>query len=263
MKDKIKAIFFDVDGTLYSHRIHDLLTSAKKTLLKLKENGYQIGISTSRCRYETKNLPLFFREFPFDAAFYDGGALVMQQEKVLKKSPIPLSAMEKLLHLAKIENMPLRYATMHGDYFAYPCDANIKDNFFKLYLNMPVLKMYEGEEVFNMLAYPNTRKQIEAIKELQDEISIITHGGNTLEITAHHINKSEGIKVMAEHWGIALEEIACFGDGYNDIEMLKNAGLGIAMGNAKEEVKQAADLVCDGIDHDGIYKICKELEFIS
>ncbi|MEG1732136.1 MAG: HAD hydrolase family protein, partial [Longicatena sp.] len=52
-----KAIFFDVDSTIYSHRIHDFPTSTKETLQTLKANGYKIGIATSRCRYEMKNLP--------------------------------------------------------------------------------------------------------------------------------------------------------------------------------------------------------------
>ena len=262
MKDNIKAIFFDVDGTLYRHSVHDLPHSAMKALHGLKNNGYRLGISTSRCRYETKNLPISFRTFPFDAAFYDGGALIMQKDEIVRKTPIQRTSMEKLLTLAKDHHMPLRYSTLDGDYFAYPCEASTRDNFFKLYLNMPTSKPYEGEEVFNILAYPQTDADQNGIHAMKEEVNIVTHGNSTMEITAHHIDKSEGIRVMAKQWNLSMDEIACFGDGYNDIEMLKAAGLGIAMGNAKEEVKQAADIICDSIDEDGIYKICKTLNFI-
>lgn len=262
MKDKIKAIFFDVDGTLYSHRVHDLPASAKQTLQKLKANGYKIGISTSRCRYETRNLPVFFRAFPFDAAFYDGGALIMEKDKIVQKSAIPKGVLYELLTLCEKEGIALRYATFDGDHFAFPCDWSTKDEFFKLYLNMPTTKRYEGEEVFNLLAYPKTQKHQEDLSAFHEKVSIIVHGSKTMEITAHNINKSKGVEAMAKRWNLSVEEIACFGDGYNDVEMLKHAGLGIAMGNAKDAVKEAADIVCDSIDEDGIYKICKKLEFI-
>ena len=262
MKDKIKAIFFDVDGTLYSHRVHDLPASAKLALQQLKDNGYKIGVSTSRCRYETNNLPLFFRSFPFDAAFYDGGALIMEKEEIVKTSYIHPGVMHKLLAMAEKENIAMRYSTFDKDYFAFPCDWYTKDEFFKLYLNMPVTKKYEGEEVFNILAYPKTKQHIDDLFALDQEVNLILHGSKTMEITAHGINKSKGIEAMAKRWNLSVEEIACFGDGYNDIEMLKYAGLGIAMGNAKDALKEVADIVCDPIDEDGIYKICKKLEFI-
>lgn len=262
MKDKIKAIFFDVDGTLYSHRFHDIPESTKETMIKLKQQGYKIGISTSRCRYETKNLPRFFREFPFDAAFYDGGALVMEKDHVIHKSPIDEQALEKLLHMAKQEQIPLRYSTIEGDHFAYPCDWQIKDNFFKLYLNMPNVKPYDGEEVFNILAYPKTKEHLDQIHAMHQEVNIVEHGNKTMEITAQHIDKSKGVAIMADRWNLSMEEIACFGDGYNDIEMIKHAGLGIAMGNGKDALKEVADIVCDAIDDDGIYKICRKLQFI-
>ena len=207
MKDKIKAIFFDVDGTLYSHRFHDIPESTKETMIKLKQQGYKIGISTSRCRYETKNLPRFFREFPFDAAFYDGGALVMEKDQMIHKAPI---------------------------------DKN----------------------VFNVLAYPKTKEHLEKIYSMHEEVNIVEHGDKTMEITAQHIDKSKGVAIMADRWNLTMDEIACFGDGYNDIEMLKYAGLGIAMGNGKDALKEVADIVCDAIDDDGIYKICRELQFI-
>ena len=84
----IKALFFDVDNTLYTHRIHDFPATTRQTLNRLKENGYRIGIATSRCRYEVRNLPAFFRDFAFDAAIFDGGALIMGRGDCHQLSPV-------------------------------------------------------------------------------------------------------------------------------------------------------------------------------
>ena len=92
----IKALFFDVDNTLYTHRIHDFPATTRLALNLLKENGYRIGVATSRCRYEVRNLPSFFREFSFDAAIYDGGARVMGRKEVVTSFPLQQEQVERL-----------------------------------------------------------------------------------------------------------------------------------------------------------------------
>ena len=63
--------------------------------------------------------------------------------------------------------------------------------------------------------------------------------------------------------GLKREEIMAFGDGENDIDMLKFAGIGVAMGNASDEVKAAADYVTDSVDADGIAKALKHFGLID
>ena len=72
-------------------------------------------------------------------------------------------------------------------------------------------------------------------------------------------NKQHGIDLVAAHYGIALRDTVAFGDGGNDISMLRHAGTGVAMGNASDAVKQSADYVTDDIDNDGIAKALKHL----
>ena len=57
---------------------------------------------------------------------------------------------------------------------------------------------------------------------------------------------------MIEYYGYSRDEIAAIGDGYNDISMIRYAGLGIAMGNANDKVKEAADYVTDSMEQDGL-----------
>jgi len=70
--------------------------------------------------------------------------------------------------------------------------------------------------------------------------------------------KANGIKRLAEHFGIALSDIAAFGDDYNDIEMLRECGIGVAVANAIDEAKAAANFVCDNNDNDGVAKWINE-----
>ncbi len=72
------------------------------------------------------------------------------------------------------------------------------------------------------------------------------------DITAKGADKGEGIKAMAEYCGFDAQNTIAFGDGGNDASMIKAAGIGIAMGNALESLKQEADYTTTSVDDDGI-----------
>ena len=71
--------------------------------------------------------------------------------------------------------------------------------------------------------------------------------------------ENKGIDQMIKHYQINLGEVMAFGDGNNDIDMLKHVGVGVAMGNANDLVKAASDFVTDTINDDGIFKALKNL----
>lgn len=77
------------------------------------------------------------------------------------------------------------------------------------------------------------------------------------DIIARGNSKSKGIDHVLEYYGIALKDTMAFGDGGNDIPMLGHAGIGVAMGNASDEVKAAADYVTTSVDEDGIMNALK------
>ena len=83
-----------------------------------------------------------------------------------------------------------------------------------------------------------------------------------VDINAEGVNKAAGIRSFADYLGLDLSETMAFGDGGNDIPMLRAAGIGVAMGNASDEVKSYADYVTDHIDNDGLYKAFKHFNLI-
>lgn len=256
-----KACFFDIDGTLYSHGYEDIPASAQKALWTLKENGWKLGIATSRCADETKHLPSFYRNFPFDAYIYDGGAHVVSKGEVIQDKPIPAGVMDKLIEVQKQTGMDLRYSCAAGDYSHGKISDWYLDVFFHLYLNMPVEKTYEEEPIFNILIQSERQDIGDRIEQASQGCNIV-HYNRVWELTAPGVEKGDGILAMAKHWEMNIDEIVCFGDGLNDIEMLKTAGMGVAMGNGKQQLKDVADAVCGPIDEDGIYCFMKEQGWI-
>lgn len=77
------------------------------------------------------------------------------------------------------------------------------------------------------------------------------------DITARNANKGNGLLNIVSYLGIAPEETMAFGDGGNDISIIRQAGIGIAMANANQELKRVADYITSSVDDDGIYNALK------
>ena len=98
------------------------------------------------------------------------------------------------------------------------------------------------------------KKMLEIPKEFYSEYNVVKTMPIVLEVMDKDCNKGYGVKVLADKLGIKKEEIICIGDQANDIEMITYAGLGIAMGNAIEELKNVAEYVTLDNDNDGVAK---------
>lgn len=92
----------------------------------------------------------------------------------------------------------------------------------------------------------------------QDEVTICTSNAEFLEFFSSKVSKAEGLNRIISMYGIEPGEVIALGDGSNDIEMLRWAGLGVAMGNATDNVKAEADVVTDTNEADGVAKILRE-----
>lgn len=258
-----KAFFFDLDGTSYYHKYHDVMPSTLQAWKVLQKKGYRVAIATSRCLKEMENFRKEVRVFPFDAVISDGGALISERGKVIHRLPISRQSMHFLQEYCAEHEIVFRYSTQNGDYFSMPCAQEIKAVYFKLYLNVPQVKAYAQEdEVYNVLLYvPDEQARKDLMAGLAD--CAFTDHKSVLEVTDQKANKITGIEWLCAYWGMDMEETMAFGDGFNDVEMIKRAGIGVAMGNGEANCKEVADHVCDRIEQDGIAKLLKELEILA
>lgn len=97
------------------------------------------------------------------------------------------------------------------------------------------------------------------LKTRYPQLSVLRSNAYYLEVMAPGVGKAEGIRILCGHYGISLEEAAVFGDGENDMGMLRAVGYGIAMGNASDQVKAAAAYVTLSNEEEGIYEAIKGL----
>ena len=101
--------------------------------------------------------------------------------------------------------------------------------------------------------YLNREETSQYLKQFPD-IQVVDGGFANLEFNKAGISKATGVRFLSEYLGVSVNDVIAIGDSENDIEMLKIAGTGIAMGNAVEEAKAAADDITASNDEDGVAK---------
>ena len=88
-------------------------------------------------------------------------------------------------------------------------------------------------------------------KEIGDRAFVTISQPEYLEIMAPGVNKGSGLEFMAAHYGLTTDEIVGVGDARNDLELVRGAGLGVAVANAADELKAAADAVTERTNNEG------------
>lgn len=115
----------------------------------------------------------------------------------------------------------------------------------------------DNEEVYQILLGCRKADYADVMKDVK-EAQITAWWDRAVDIIPASGGKGTAITRILAHYHLSKEEAMAFGDGNNDIEMLKAVGMGVAMQNASMELKVVADAICDDVAHDGIYLYCKE-----
>lgn len=260
MNDRIKAIFFDVDGTLLSHSRGDVPESTRRALDALRAGGIKTIVATGRHMTEFSLLPV--SDIPFDGYLTLNGNLILDANRhAYAGTPIDRGEMEVLAHIFQAKRIPFALIGENGRYINY-IDETVVRTQEQTKGTVPALGSYGGEKVYQILAFvPEHQKKL--LDELLDECAVISWSDTGIDIIPKDGGKSAGIRRYLEEHGLDRSEIMAFGDGENDIDMLKFAGIGVAMGNSSDLVKAAADYVTDSIDNDGIEKALRHFGLID
>lgn len=255
----IKVAFFDVDGTLLSHKTGQIPDSTIKALKELRNIGVKVVLSTGRHLSELDELP--FQNITFDGYVMVNGQLCLNEKKeIIYDNPIEGEAKEKIIQLFQDKEIPIVLVEENRMYINYVDDYVIKSQ-QEISTSIPKIDKYKSDNLYLACAYIN-KTQEDTLKKLLFDCTITRWNDNAIDIVPKNISKVTGIKQYLQANNINKNETMAFGDGPNDIEMLKYVEIGVAMGNGKDEVKEIADYVTDDIDSDGIYKALIDLSIL-
>lgn len=258
---KYKIIFFDVDGTLYSHKTKSIPNSTIKALKILKEKGYKICIASGRSKKLTE-LTGIFNQITFDYYVLTNGTLVIDKdENIIYSSPLNNNGINKMIKIANDNNLNICFVNK-DDYYLLNDKFNLAHlGYDPLSIPLPNIKKFNNEDIYQINLFCDD-KYLPLFDELKEyfEFSKLNHYGYDVYTLNH--NKKIGIQALIKHLNISQDEVIAFGDGHNDKEMIEFASLGIAMGNSIEKVKNAANYITSDIDDNAIYNALKHFNII-
>lgn len=258
----MKAIFFDIDGTLVSFKTHEIPQSTIDAITQLKENGHKVFISTGRPKMIINNLSKI--EHLIDGYVTMNGGYSFIGDRVISKSIIPSEDVKTLADYCKQNNLATIFV---GEHNIYVCQPNklVEEIFYK-HLNVSVIPETSYEDAIKndvlQITPFMTQEQEDEIKPSIPNCQPERWNPAFVDIVKKGTTKETGLEIMRQHFGLRVEDIIAFGDGGNDLTMLKYAGVGIAMGNAADNVKAVADYVTTSVDEDGIMNGLKYLKLI-
>ena len=255
----IKAIFFDIDGTLFSHRLWQVPSSAAKALHILKGRGIRLFIASGRAAGLFDTMREHLENFPFDGYVLANGQVCADENlQPFFEQPLPAEALETLIPwLARREDIVCTFSERDRVYRNRPVADSV---LLKLFPNGRYAKL-EILDPVRSLSHPTYQISPFIPPEMDAEflahapgLKVVRWTDVCADVIPADGGKPRGMQRMLDRYGILREESMAFGDGGNDIEMLHYAGIGVAMGNASQEVKDAADYTTADIDDDGVQK---------
>ena len=245
-------ISFDVDMTLLDHATYKIPDSAMEAIEALRKNHF-IVLATGRDMDNRYSLGLADEIQP-DAVIHLNGTKITVGETLLYEHRMDRELVRQILEFAEGKDFSVGLTDASDDYYVNPefvvrndirrfgeSGRNFKDP--KLLLQMPVRTLvYLGQEA-------GAKSMEEAFPQLKLPMFSSREGADIVEKQA---SKAEGLKRLCDYYGVSMADTVAFGDSMNDYEIIQQAGIGVAMGNAIEQLKEAADYVTTAVGENGM-----------
>ena len=263
----IRLIALDLDGTLLDSD-KQLSKENAAALARAADAGIEIVPATGRFY---RGMPRVIRDLPYVRYVISiNGADVFDvaRQNTVCGSGIPweraVAVMERLDELPVIydcyqDGWGWMTQKFYNEAEQYAANIHSLEMICNLRTPVPELKAClkaRARDVQKIqIFFRDMEKRAEALRSLPEafpDLVVTTSIVNNIEINSRQATKGNALKQLAAYLGIPVAQTMAFGDGRNDITMLQEAGIGVAMGNAQEEVKRAADYVTEDCDHSGV-----------
>lgn len=278
----IKAVFFDIDGTLLT----DKRTVSKSTISainSLKAKGILIGLATGR---DPRFVLQYMASLGLDLAITYNGQYIFSREEVLHSRALEVGQVEQMMDYARINHKDLALGTSKGVFgsrimstgtgnVAYRLSRLIPDRFAGLvnFIFNRLVRLVRPQRQTNLRGYLEqpiyqlmmltTEKETRELEAGCQDLSFTRSSPYATDIISKGSSKLSGILKVAEKYRFSLDEVVAFGDSNNDYEMLKAIKHSVAMGNGTKRVRKVASFVTDSNNRDGIYKAFVQLGLLE
>ena len=262
-----RLIALDMDGTVLDSK-KKISPRTADAMKQAMESGKEVVFATGRCPSEMTEYISAFPEMKY--AMCLSGALIFDVKTAKSLSAVTISRdmAEQVLNLAeKLDVMINIYAGPdvfvekrrqgNMEYFNCQCFAALYDNCAVWVDDIREVLELRGDQIYKINLYCHDDQNWKKAAEILECLPLNYASGIPLnfEISPLGVNKGVGLKTLSLITGVPLSGMIAVGDEQNDLEMIRTAGLGVAMGNATDEVVAVADAMTADCDHDGVASV--------
>ena len=266
---KYKLIALDLDGTLKNSK-NVISPRTKEALMKAQKMGCHIVLASGRptpgLRHDAATLELDKHQ-GYLLSYNGARVLNAETKETIYAQTLDYEAARAIIKKAKWFKLDIN--TYTDDYLI--CE-NKEAKYVKLEADLIDLPFQEVEDISEALPNPLYKLLLSEEPEYAGsvvgemartfpELSVYRSAPFFIECMANGIDKANSLQKLCDHLSITKDEVMAFGDGYNDMSMIDFAGLGVAMGNAVDEVKDKADIITKSNDEDGIAVVLEKVLF--
>lgn len=265
----IKLIGIDIDGTLLTRK-KELTSATVEALQAAADHGIHVVISTGRLLSEFRDLVERLPMMRYTVTCTGCQVIDLQTGTDIFRQGMPAAELQRIYH--KLKGFDMMFQAFSDDDGSIHNDAWVLEN-AHLYSPRALARImqathipetdfdgyidsYTGmtNKIHIFFRTPEERDKAWKLVE-QEPYALMSSTVNDLELMPHGVDKGLGLKKLAAHLGLDISEIMAIGDGGNDVDMLREAGLGVAMANASSDAKAAADhVLAYSNDEDGVAK---------
>jgi Cof subfamily protein (haloacid dehalogenase superfamily) len=259
----IKAVFSDIDQTLFSHQTNCVPPSAVAAVKEMQANGIKFFLCSGRNSYLIRKSGVYDYVKPDGIVTMNGAQAIIDNENIYLH-PIPSESVDALIKFAKrlrfgltlieekeghINMIDERVISAHEKYGTrFPQPRTFPDHYDRV--------------VYQAIAYCDAFDEDLILPHLK-ECKTARWDEYAFYIMPIDCDKSKGVEAVMKHYGWSMDECLCIGDDANDIEMIDHAGIGVVMGNGAPDTKKHADYITDGIDQDGFANAMRHFGLIK
>ncbi|MCS4485355.1 Cof-type HAD-IIB family hydrolase [Staphylococcus americanisciuri] len=264
---KPDLIIFDMDDTLLTSQ-NRVSQKTKDYLLKVQQLGYKLTLASGR---PTEGMMAVAKELKLDQygsyiMSYNGGQIIdVANQSIIAKQSVSKENFDRIVDFCRQHNMLVltyyegrivcegthHYMGVESELTGMPM---IQVDDIKAYVQTDVPKVMAVDDEDKIASMYASEAQ-----QFTDELAITISKPFFLEFMCKGVSKGTAIRRLAEQRGMSVKNMIAFGDSANDFDMIETVGTGIAMGNAREDLKEKADLVTKSHDEEGIPFILTQL----
>jgi len=270
---EVKAVFFDIDGTLVNDR-KSVLKSTKEAIKIVKDQGVLVGVATGRGPFFVKDL---MDDLNLDFAVTYNGQYIFNKERVLFASPIDKRSLRQVIAYAKENRKEIAMGTRQDVIgsrimsFGLSPLSQLVSRFVPKFLTRTVSHSFNrmvskalpqkeadlldliNQPIYQVLMLMTPEESNQAASEFE-YLKFTRSNPFAADIINQGNSKLEGIRRVGKEYGFDLNQVMAFGDSDNDLEMLAGVGMSVAMGNGSSSVKEVAKHITTSNQEDGIHK---------